>query len=104
MGWCEVTPFNCVMDERPQPFNSVATLSYTMRLKNAWRWIGGKQISFQLNVRNLLNQQKIIYQDDTVVPRAPGGDFSIPYRVSVPAKNAIYQEPISAVFTTTLRL
>ncbi len=88
----------------PQPFNSVATLTYTMRLKQGWRVIGGKQISFQMNIRNLLNQQKIIYQDDTVVPRAPGGDFSIPYRVSVPAKNAIYQEPISALFTVTLKL
>jgi hypothetical protein len=88
----------------PQPLNSVATLFYSMRLKEGWRWVGGKQVTFQLNVRNLLNQQKIIYQDDTVVPRAPGGDFSIPYRVSVPAKNAIYQEPISALFTTTLKL
>jgi hypothetical protein len=88
----------------PQPLNSVATLGYSMRLKEAWRVIGGKQLSFQVNIRNLLNQQKIIYQDDTVVPRAPGGDFSLPYRVSVPAKNAIYQEPISALFTATLRL
>ncbi|MDP3071085.1 MAG: hypothetical protein Q8N18_12395 [Opitutaceae bacterium] len=32
------------------------------------------------------------------------GDFSVPYRVSVPAKNAIYQEPISGLITTTLRL
>ncbi|MBL9187362.1 MAG: hypothetical protein JNK23_07795 [Opitutaceae bacterium] len=87
-----------------QPLNSVASLAYTMRLKDGWRLLANKQVSFQLNIRNLLNRQRIIYQDDTVVPRAPGGDFSIPYRVSVPAKNAIYQEPISFLFTTTLRL
>jgi hypothetical protein len=75
-----------------------------VKLKEGWRTLAGKTLSFQLNIRNLLNLQRVIYQDDTVVPRAPNGDFSVPYRVSVPAKNAIYQEPISFLFTTTLRL
>ncbi len=87
-----------------QPLNSVANLGYSMRLNRGWGWFAGKQVSFQLNIRNLLNQQKVFYQGDTVVPRAPGGDFSIPYRTSVPSKIALYQEPISAIFTTTLRL
>ncbi len=61
-------------------------------------------MTFQLNIDNLLNLQRVIYQDDTVVPRAPNGDFSQPNRISVPAKNAIYQQPISAIFTMRLAL
>lgn len=88
----------------PQVLNSVASLAYSMRLKSGWRVLSNKQVSFQLNIRNLLNRQRVIFQDDTVVPRPPGGDFSLPYRVGVPAKNAVYQEPISFIFTTSLKL
>jgi len=87
-----------------QPLNTVASLGYSMRLKEGWGRLSGKQVQFQLNVRNVLNRQAVIYQDDTVTPRAPNGDFSIPYRESVATKNAVYQEPISVLFTTTLKL
>ncbi len=89
-----------------QPLNTVGTLAYTTRLKGTWwgKSLEGKPVTLQLNVNNLLNRQRVIYQDDTVVPRAPNGDFSQANRVSVPAKNAIYQQPISAIVTMRLAL
>lgn len=88
-----------------QPLNTVMTLGYSMRLKGAfWRGLEGKQLSFQLNINNLLNKQGVFYQDDTVTLRPPNGDLSLRYRESAPSKNAIYQQPISAIFTTTLKL
>lgn len=86
-----------------QPLNTVASPGYTLRFKQGWGKLRGKQMSFPLNIRNVLNRQEVIYQDDTVTPRPPNGDFALPYRVGVATKNAVYQEPIGAILTTTLK-
>lgn len=88
--------------ETPQPLNTVMNMGYTWRPKKGW--LADKRVDFQLNVRNLLNKQGVFYQDDTVVPRPPDGDFNQPNRVSVPAKLATFQEPRSFIFTATLKL
>ena len=85
--------------------NTVASLAYSMRLKKGtWLGLEGKQVQFQLNIDNLLNKQAVIYQDDTVVPRPADGNFATLNRVSIPAKNAIYQQPVSAIFTMRLKM
>lgn len=88
-----------------QPLNTVATLGYSMKLRGKfWKGIEGKQLLFQLNINNVLNKQGVFFQDDRVTLRPPNGDLSVPYRESIPDKNAVYQQPISAIFTTTLKL
>jgi outer membrane receptor protein involved in Fe transport len=88
-----------------QPMNTVASLGYSTKLKGGfWRGMEGKQISFQVNVNNLLNKQGVFYQDDRVTLRPPNGDLTQKVRESVPDKNAVYQQPISVIFTTTLKL
>ena len=88
--------------KRPSDF--YLNLGYTMRLRSGYRPIDGKELSFQLNIRNLLNKQGVYYQDDGVVPRPPGGDLSQPYHVSVPGRIASFQRPINFEFTMTLKL
>ena len=77
---------------------------YTVRPEEGWPCSRANRSPFQLDVRNLLSLQRVIDQGDTVSPRARSSDFSILYRVGVAAKNAVYQEPISFLFTTTLNL
>lgn len=88
-----------------QPLNTVASLGYTMKLRGAfWRGIEGKQLSLQLNVNNVLNRQRVYFQDDRVTLRAPNGDLTQRTRESIADKNAVYQQPVSFILTTTLRL
>lgn len=80
-----------------------ATAGYTLRLKSGARW-QPNQIVFQLRLRNLTNNQQVVYQDAGLQARPPGGDITKPNRVSVPVRIGGYTEPISFLFTTTLRL
>ena len=80
-----------------------ATLGYSVRLKGGKRW-DGKELSFRLLVKNLLNNQMIIYDDANVALRPPNGDYSKPNRVAVLGFSNLYTEPVSFVFTTTLKL
>lgn len=88
-----------------QPLNTVASLAYSLKLRGGlWRRLEGKQMLFQLNVNNVLNKQGVFYQDDRVTLRAPNGDLTQRTRESVADKNAIYQQPVGFIFTTTLKL
>ena len=87
-----------------QPFEIVGTLGYTLRLKSGPRIIQGKEIQFNLVIRNLMNWQRIIAQDEGVSLRNPDGDFSSPVRQAVPGRIGLFQRPISFELTTTLRL
>lgn len=87
-----------------QPFEVTGTLGYTMKLKSRSRLLEGKELQFNLIIRNLTNRQKVINQDEGVTLRPPDGDFSSPYRVGVPGRIGQFQRPINVEFTTTLRL
>jgi hypothetical protein len=88
-----------------QPLNTVASLGYSLKPRGAfWRGLEGKQLLFQLNVNNLLNKQGVFFQDDRVTLRPANGDLAQRTRESVADKNAIYQQPVSFIFTTTLKL
>jgi hypothetical protein len=87
-----------------QPFDVTATIGYSRRLKSGFRLLEGKEIEFQLVIRNLLNSQKVINQDEGVALRPPNGDFSVPYRQSVPGRIGLFQRPINFEFTTTIKL
>lgn len=87
-----------------QPFEIGASLGYSMRLKSGWRVLQGKEISFNLIMRNVMNWQHIIRQDTGLALRPPGGDLSSPYRVAVPSRIGSFQRPFSLELTTTLRL
>jgi hypothetical protein len=87
-----------------QPFDVTGTLGYTWRVKSGPRIIQGKEIQFNLIIRNLMNWQKVINQDEGVALRPPGGDFSLPNRVAQPGRIGQFQRPINFEFTTTLKL
>jgi hypothetical protein len=87
-----------------QPFEITGTLGYTLRLKSRSRMLDGKEVVFNLVIRNLMNWQKVIAQDEGVTLRPPGGDFSVPYRVAVPGRIGMFQKPINFELTTTLKL
>ena len=88
----------------PQPLLVSATLGYTMKLRRGWRVLEGKELQFQLVIRNLLNNQAVVYNGLDVVARPPNGDFSQPNRVTVAPRVGRYTEPTSLQFTTTLKL
>ena len=79
------------------------TVGYNLRLKSRERW-SPKELLFQLRIKNLTNNQQVVYQDAGLQARPPGGDYSKPNRVSVPVRIGSYTEPISFLFTTTLKL
>ena len=81
-----------------RPTVVTATLGYTMKMN---RW-SARTVTFQLVVKNLLNDQTLVYQGLDVVARPPGGDFTKPNRVTVAPRNGVYTEPLSIRFTTTL--
>lgn len=83
-----------------RPTIVTATLGYTLRPAK-WR---GRTLSFQLVVKNLLNDQTVVYQGLDVVARPPNGDFSKPNRVTIAPRNGVYTEPVSLRFSTTLKL
>ncbi|WP_414660373.1 hypothetical protein [Horticoccus sp. 23ND18S-11] len=85
------------------PGIATATFGYTWRPKG-WKRLDGKEVAFQLRIRNLFNNQQVVYQDEGVQARPPNGDFSKPNRVSVPVRIGQFTEPISFLFTTTLKL
>ncbi len=87
-----------------QPFEVTGTLGYTWRLRSGPRMLQGKELQFHLIIRNLMNWQKVINQDEGVALRPPGGDFSQPNRVAVPGRIGQFQRPINVELTTTLRL
>jgi len=86
---------------RPVVIN--ATFGYSLRLKGGTRW-QGKELSFRLLVKNVLNNQMVIPDGFGVIARPPNGDYSKPNRVTVPAGGGTYTEPTSFIFTTTLKL
>lgn len=87
-----------------QPFDVIGTLTYKMRLKSQYRILDGKELEFHFVVRNLLNRQAVIHQDEGVTLRPPDGDFSVPYRQAVPSRIGMFQRPINFELTATLRL
>jgi hypothetical protein len=87
-----------------QPLEVMGTLGYSWRLKSGPRFIQGKEIQFNLIVRNLLNRQRVIAQDEGVSLRNPSGDFSSPVRTAVPGRIGMFQRPINFELTTTLKL
>ena len=91
-----------VFVKRPTLVN--ATLGYGFRFRENSRWFKGKEMTFQLSIKNLLNDQSIVYAVFDVVARPPGGDLSKPNRVSVTPRNGVYTQPTSFLFTTTLKL
>jgi hypothetical protein len=87
-----------------QPFEITGTLGYSLRLHSGPRFLQGKEVAFNLIIRNLTNRQKVINQDEGVSLRAPNGDFTQPNRVAVPSRIGMFQKPINFELTTTLRL
>ncbi len=83
-----------------RPIVVTATLGYTLR-PQGWR---GRSLTFQLVVKNLLNDQTLVYQGLDVVARPPKGDFSQPNRVTIAPRNGVYTEPTSFRLSTTLKL
>ena len=75
----------------------VATLGYTLRLKNR------RQLDFGLKVDNVLNSQGPLYAAGSSVLRPLGGNYSSPARETV-ANIYMLKPPISFTFTTTLKL
>jgi hypothetical protein len=86
-----------------RPVIVTATFGYSMKLKSPKRF-AGKELSFRLLVKNLMNNQMIIYNDANVALRPPNGDYSKPNRVAVLGFSNLYTEPISFLLTTTLKL
>ena len=87
--------------KRPNEVN--ATFGYSRRLKSKSAILNGKEIEFQLTIRNVLNKQEVYFQDDGVALRPPDGDTSLAYRTAVPSRVALYQRPISYELTTILK-
>lgn len=87
-----------------QPFVATMTLGYTVKLRSGWRRLEGKELVFQLRIKNLLNNQQVVYQDEGVIARPPNGDYTQPNRVSVPVRIGSFTEPTSYLLTTTLKL
>lgn len=87
--------------KRPNEVN--ATFGYSRRLKSKSAILNGKEIEFQLTIRNVLNKQEVYFQDDGVALRPPNGDTSLAYRTAVPSRVALYQRPISYELTTILK-
>lgn len=87
-----------------QPTELTATFGYSLRLRSGYRVLNGRELAFNLIVRNALNTHNIIRQDTGLALRPPNGDLSSPNRVSVPSRIAQFQRPINVELTTTLRL
>ncbi len=85
-----------------RPFQVDALLGYSHRIRG-WGALNGKELEFQLNIKNLFNREEIFWQDDGVTLRPPNGNINAPNRVSVPGRIAQYQRPINFEFTTTLK-
>ncbi len=85
------------------PVIATGTLGYTMRLKG-WGRLDGKEVSFNLVIKNLLETRRPVLTGTQASLRPPGGDFSLPNRVSTPARVYGLTEPRSFLFTTTLKL
>jgi hypothetical protein len=83
-----------------RPIIVTATLGYTLRPAN-WR---GRSLAFQLVIKNLLNDQTVVYQGLDVVARPPNGDFCKPNCVTIAPRNGVYTEPVSLRFSTSLKL
>jgi hypothetical protein len=88
--------------KRPSEFTG--TITYTRQLDGSkFGPLQGKEISVHLIIRNLLDRREVYYQDDGVALRPPDGDYTQPYRVSVPTRVATYQRPINFELQTTLK-
>jgi hypothetical protein len=85
------------------PMLVTATVGYTLKLKSGARW-QPNQIVVQLRIRNLTNNQQVVYQDAGLQARPPGGDITKPNWVSLPVRIGSFTEPTSFLFTTTLKL
>ncbi len=87
-----------------QPFEITGMLGYSMRLKSGSAMLQGRELSFNLVVRNLMNWQKVFRQDTGLALRPPNGDLSLPYRVSVPSRVGQFEIPINFECTATLKM
>lgn len=87
-----------------RPADTYINIGYSKRLSSRFEVLNGREVTFQLNIKNVLNQKAIYYQDDSVRPRAPGGNLAAPARVSQPSHIAKFQVPINFEFTTTIKL
>jgi hypothetical protein len=87
-----------------QPFEITAMFGYSMKLRSGFAFLQGKELSFNLVVRNLMNWQKVFRQDTGLALRPPNGDLSSPYRVSVPSRISLFETPINFELTTVLKL
>ena len=85
------------------PITATATLAYTMRVKG-WGRLDGKEMSFNLVIKNLLDERRPVITGTQGSLRPPGGDFSKPNRVATPTRVYGLTEPRSFLFTTTLKL
>lgn len=85
------------------PATATGTLGYVMRVKG-WSRLDGKELSFNLVIKNLLDERRPVMTGTQASLRPPGGDFSKPNRVATPARVYGLTEPRSFLFTTTLKL
>ncbi|MCX6942207.1 MAG: hypothetical protein NTX09_16015 [Verrucomicrobia bacterium] len=86
-----------------QPIIMTGSLGYTMRMKG-WGPIDGREVSFNLVIRNLLDTSRPTYSGTQGSLRQPDGDYSKPNRVATPTRVYGLTEPRTFLFTTTLRL
>ncbi|HRE83985.1 MAG TPA: hypothetical protein PLN52_23280 [Opitutaceae bacterium] len=85
------------------PVTVTATFGYTLRLKGGSRF-AAKELSFNLVIKNLLDERRPVMTGTSGSLRPPDGDFSLPNRVATPARVYGLTEPRSFLFTTTLKL
>lgn len=86
------------------PVEVTGTFGYTRKLTAGPAILRGKELQLNLQIRNMMNWQRVVYQDTGLALRPANGDFSQPNRVSTASRIARWQQPISFEFTMTLRL
>lgn len=82
---------------------TTGTLAYTLRPS----WLKGKELSFNLRIKNLLGDNTITYQgipDNKPSLRQPQGDLTKPDRRAIGTQPNRYPEPRSFFLTTALKL
>lgn len=86
------------------PIEVTGTFGYTRKINGGPRILRGKEVQFNLQIRNMMNWQRVVYQDTGLALRPVNGDFSQANRVSTPSRVARWQQPISFELSMTLRL
>ncbi len=87
----------------PSLTNVILQLGYVQRIQTGG-WFGGKEITYNLVINNLMNRQRI--ERVNYAERAPGADYlgNQNTRVAMPGTFAGYQQPLSLDFTVSLKL